>query len=299
MLNVWRIPLLFFVSGMGVFFAIKKRDWKQLLQERAKRILLPFVFGMLIIVPIHILILQKYYGWELSYKPGPSHLWFLGNIFIYTCLLLPVFIYLNKSKENKLLVKLRSLLAHPLGLLFVMMLFIAEAMLVNPNPYELYAMTTHGFVLGFLAFLCGYLFMYSGESFWIMIGKWRWLFIVSALLLYIYRTYQGYQGQFQVPLYRLSIESSLWIYSVFAFAYKHLNKNSKVLNYLSQSAYPIYIIHMIFIYLASYLIFPLNINVQLKYLIVVVFLFVGSFAFYEFFIRRLTLIRPLFGLKKN
>ncbi|UCG26758.1 MAG: acyltransferase family protein, partial [Bacteroidales bacterium] len=35
MLNVWRIPLLFFVSGMGVCFAIRKRNWKQLLQERA------------------------------------------------------------------------------------------------------------------------------------------------------------------------------------------------------------------------------------------------------------------------
>ena len=39
MLNIWRIPLLFFVSGMGVFFALQKRDWKQLIQERAKRIL--------------------------------------------------------------------------------------------------------------------------------------------------------------------------------------------------------------------------------------------------------------------
>jgi len=299
MLNIWRIPLLFFVSGMGVFFAIQKRNWKQLLQERAKRILLPFVFGMLVIVPIHILLLQKYYGWELSYKPNPSHLWFLGNIFIYTCVLLPVFIYLKNHKDITLFAKLRSLLAHPLGLLIVMGLFIAEAMIVNPNPYELYAMTTHGFVLGFLAFLCGYLFMYSGEPFWKMICQWRWVFIVSALALYIYRTYQGYQGHFQVPLYRLSIESSLWIYAIFAFGYKHLNKNSHALKYLSQSAYPIYIIHMIFIYLASYLIFPLDINVQLKYLIVVVFLFVGSFVFYEFFIRRLALIRPLFGLKKN
>ena len=71
MLNIWRIPLLFFVSGMGVFFAIQKRNWKQLLQERTRRILLPFVFGMLFIVPIHILLLQKYYGWELGYKPSP------------------------------------------------------------------------------------------------------------------------------------------------------------------------------------------------------------------------------------
>src|SRR5687767_7815238 len=47
MLNVWRIPLLFFVSGMGVCFAFHNRNWKQLLRERAGRILLPFLFGML------------------------------------------------------------------------------------------------------------------------------------------------------------------------------------------------------------------------------------------------------------
>lgn len=295
MLNVWRIPLLFFVSGMGVFFAIQKRDWKQLLQERAKRILLPFVFGMLVIVPIHMFLLQNYYEWELSYKPNPSHLWFLGNIFVYILVLLPVFMYLKKHQNKTIFVKLRSLLAHPLGLLIVMLLFIAEAMIVNPYPYEMYAMTTHGFVLGLLAFLCGFLFMYSGEPFWKMICKWRWVFITVALSLYVYRTYQG---QVQVPLYRLSIESTLWIYSAFSFAYKYLNKNSNTLMYLSQSAYPIYIVHMIFIYLASYFIFPLNINVQLKYLIVVVCLFGGSFAVYEFFIRRFALIRPLFGLKK-
>ena len=38
MLNVWRIPLLFFVSGMGLYFAMKKRNWKQLFIERSKRI---------------------------------------------------------------------------------------------------------------------------------------------------------------------------------------------------------------------------------------------------------------------
>ena len=32
LLNVWRIPLLFFVSGMGVCFALRKRDWKELLK---------------------------------------------------------------------------------------------------------------------------------------------------------------------------------------------------------------------------------------------------------------------------
>ena len=59
MLNVWRIPLLFFVSGMGLYFAMKKRNWKQLLIERTKRILLPFVFGILAITPLHFLFFRN------------------------------------------------------------------------------------------------------------------------------------------------------------------------------------------------------------------------------------------------
>ena len=31
--NVWRIPLLFFVSGMGMCFAVRRRNWKQLLMR--------------------------------------------------------------------------------------------------------------------------------------------------------------------------------------------------------------------------------------------------------------------------
>src|SRR3546814_372702 len=44
MMNIWRIPLLFFVSGMGVCFAMRKRSWQQLLLERAGRILVPYLF---------------------------------------------------------------------------------------------------------------------------------------------------------------------------------------------------------------------------------------------------------------
>lgn len=36
LLNVWRIPLLFLVSGMGVYFAMRKRNVLQLLLEKRK-----------------------------------------------------------------------------------------------------------------------------------------------------------------------------------------------------------------------------------------------------------------------
>jgi hypothetical protein len=62
-------------------------------------------------------------------------------------------------------------------------------------------------------------------------------------------------------------------------------------------AYPIYIIHMIFLYLGSLLLFPLNTNVYVKFVLVWIFTVAGCFAKYEFFIRRINFIRILFGLK--
>ena len=101
LLNVWRIPLLFFVSGMGVCFAIRKRRWKQLIMERTRRILIPLLFGMLFIVPLHFLVWQKYYNQELHYRIHPGHLWFLANIFVYVLLLSPLFLYLKNNKSGR------------------------------------------------------------------------------------------------------------------------------------------------------------------------------------------------------
>ena len=292
MLNVWRIPLLFFVSGMGVCFAIRKRNWKQLLTERTIRILVPYIFGIFTVVPLQIFLLQKFYHFELSYNANPAHLWFLGNIFAYLVILLPVFFHLKANEDKRVVVWVKKALSNPLGLLLVITAFIVEALLVNPAIYEMYAMTWHGFFLGLLAFFFGFCFVLSGSSFWDMILKWRWAFLSLAILLNAYRLYE-----IRVPNFQLAIESNLWIFSVFGFGYRYLNHPSRILNYLSQAAYPIYIVHMVFLFMASFAIFPLPIPVQLKFLIVLLFTFIGSFTFYEFFIRRIPFIRPLFGLK--
>ncbi len=296
MLNVWRIPLLFFVSGMGGYFAIQNRNWKQLLKERAGRIFIPFVFGIFVIVPIHLYLWQLYYQWELNYHPNPAHLWFLGNIFAYVIILLPVFFYLKRNEEGRIVTWIKKCLSNPFGLLLVIAAFIIEVLLVDPNPYEMYVLTWHGFFLGLLAFLFGFCFVLSGPTFWNMILKWRWLFFAAAVLLYTYRLLQF---QMRVPNFQLVIESNFWIFSVFAFGYKYLNISSKALRYLSQAAYPIYIVHMIFLYLASLLVFPLDIEVQLKFILVLMFTVLGSFLLYEFIIRRVNIFRPLFGLKNE
>lgn len=294
MLNVWRIPLLFFVSGMGVCFAIRKRNWQNLLLERTKRIFLPFVFGVLAIVPIHMLIWQNYYSYDMSYVPNPGHLWFLGNIFIYVIVLLPLFFFLKKHADGKLAKAIRATLSNPLGLLLIISIFVIEALVIDPQMFELYYMTIHGFVLGFLAFLVGFCCVYAGEGFWRMITNWRFAFLILAIAMYTVRLVVF---QLKGPNFLISIESNLWILSVFAFGYKYLNRPSKVLNYLSQGAYPVYILHMIFLYLGSLLLFPMEMAVEVKFVLLVVFTMAGCLLTYDL-IRRVNLMRPLFGLKR-
>jgi glucans biosynthesis protein C len=293
MLNVWRIPFLFFVSGMGVYFAMQHRSWRQLLRERSLRILLPYLFGTVCIFPISLLILQHYYQWELTYTANAGHLWFLGNIFVYVVVLSPLFYYLKRNQHGRFVAGMRKMLGSPLGLIPVSALFIAEALIIKPYPYELYAMRWHGFVLGFLAFFCGFCFVLSGEIFWKMMVRWRWMFLAVALGLFILRTFVFGLGN---PVYLLVVESNGWIFSVFAFGYKYLNHRSCVLSYLSEAAYPVYILHMIFLFLGSWLIFPQALPVSLKFFAVLLFTCTGCFASFEI-IRRVAVLRPLFGLK--
>ena len=103
--------------------------------------------------------------------------------------------------------------------------------------------------------------------------------------------------QLKAPDYLMAVESNFWIFAAFGFANKYLNRPSKALSYLSQGAYPIYIIHMIFLYLGSLLILPLDLPTILKFISIVASTSIGCFALYDLIIKRVRFLRPIFGLK--
>lgn len=294
LLNVWRIPLLFFVSGMGVYFAIRKRNWKQVLLERGKRILIPFLFGIVAIAPLHMLLFQNYYKLPLNYFSHQGHLWFLGNIFAYVLILLPLFLYFKRNKNSLFILKFEKLMSFGIGPLLVSIPFIIEVLVIKPQLFALYAQTWHGFFIGLLAFFFGFMFMACGARFWNTIKTWKWLYLAIAIILFCVRYFMF---STESPGYLTAIESNAWILTVFGFAYHYLNKPSKVLNYFSKAAYPIYIIHMFALYLGAILILPLKISAILKFFLIVLFTTVFCYAFYEFVISKITFLKPLFGLK--
>ncbi|MDE3741039.1 acyltransferase family protein [Maribacter polysaccharolyticus] len=294
MLNVWRIPLLFYVSGMGLYFAMKKRSWRQLLLERTMRILLPFLFGIVAITPLHMFIFQKYYNMPLGYFPHQGHLWFLGNIFVYVLVLLPFFYCLKQKGGGKLRKGLSLVMGHPGGPLLLSLVFVLETIVVRPQLFAMYAQTWHGFFIGLLAFFFGFILMYSGEAFWKTVLKWRWLYFGMAVVLYGVR-YIMYETE--APGYLMAIESNCWIFWVFGLGHKNLNRPSALLGYLSKAAYPVYIIHMFVLYAGALLILPLEIPVVLKFLAITMFTGIGCFVLYESVVRRIYFLGPLFGMK--
>ena len=188
---------------------------------------------------------------------------------------------------------MRKLLSTPFGFVAIIGLFLAEFFLVNPDSFERYANTWHGFYLGLIAFLAGFMLNITGESTWNTLKRWKWVSLGLAVTAYVLRVFI-LKAQF--PMWATVIESNLWIFALLGIGHQYLNRPSKALTYLSTAAYPVYILHMFFLYLGSYLVFPMEINRFLELGLVILITFAGCFITYEG-IRRVSFLRPLFGLK--
>jgi len=98
-------------------------------------------------------------------------------------------------------------------------------------------------------------------------------------------------------MYLTAVESISWILGVFGLGYCYLNKPSKLLSYLSAAVYPVYIIHMFVLYAGALIILPLELHPMLQFIGITVFTFIFCFLIYEFILKRVAFLRPLFGLK--
>jgi hypothetical protein len=79
--------------------------------------------------------------------------------------------------------------------------------------------------------------------------------------------------------------------------FKHSTNNNKVLVYCSQAVLPFYILHQTIILLFGWFVIPLNMFFLLKYLIISTASFLLIMLIYEVCIKRLNVIRFLFGMR--
>ena len=296
MINIWRIPILFLISGMGIRFAMERRNWKQLLSDRTIRILVPWIFGIFVLEYIVSMILL-YLGWDATYTITFGHLWFLLNIFLYFSWLIGIMNYLRDNPDNGFFRFLTKLIRWRFGLFLFALPLMVEAWLIDPQHFSTYVDTLHGWLLGLICFFIGYIFISLRDVFWPAVERIRWPAFGIAILLYLIRllVFQ-LQGE---PNWLIAFESMCWMLAILGFGSLHLNKPSRSLSYLSKAVYPVYIVHMPVQFVIAYYLLPVTLPVILKLILLLAGTFGVSLLLYEYVLRRLKWIRPLFGIKSS
>jgi len=321
-LNQWRLPLLFVISGMGTYFALRKKNGWQFAGERILRLFVPLLFGMFMIVPPQVyverLAKHQFAGGYFDFWPSQlftggsypagnfswHHLWFLPYLLLFSLILIPVLLFIKKKPGNALSAWVSRTIARPFGIfVFLIPLYFIEAFIEPFFPVN-HALRGDWFTIinCCTLFFYGYLLMSAREAFWKAVITYRKRNLIIAiiafsLLMIMDVSFEdSYLVHFTEALVKV-LNFWAWILTLFGFAAVHLNKAGKFISYANEAVYPFYILHQTIMLIICYFIMDLHYGLLLKFTIIVAGTFTGTLIIYELLIRRWILIRPLFGLK--
>ncbi len=316
-LNQWRLPILFIISGMGTYYALSSRTLRQFNWERFTRLVIPLVFGMLIIVPPQVFIERITYGqfdgsliefylteaYNGIYPEGNfswHHLWFLPYLFLFSVVLSPIFIRIKRGKWT-----LMNWLKKPAQLyLMVIPLYLVEALVEPFFPVTL-ALIGDWFTISFyiILFFYGFLLLSIGPKFWELLDKIKTyaliIGIVAFSLMVLIRMFDDNIIRHFTEAMIKVVNLWSWMLAIMGYAAVHLNKKSRALAYANRSVYPFYILHQTITIIFAYFIKDLEWGLFLKFGLLTLATFGGSWLIYDLIILRIKFIHPVFGLKKG
>ncbi|WP_332773479.1 acyltransferase family protein [Phenylobacterium sp.] len=325
--NPWRLTLLFLVSGAATRFMADKLSAGDLAKARTARLLPPILLAVFVIVPpqTYYEIVEKlayagsfaeFYGKYVTasghWRPGGeplitptyNHMWFVVYLFLYSLILAAalkwgrgVVATLDRGVERVL--DGWGLLVWP-----VLVLVVLRATLF-PMFEVTHALVDdwYNHAVSFGVFLLGFLIAKSE------VLKARFIALRWPALLLAMASYGAYAalGWFlpdtdEITTGEIARQTAFaldqWfaIAAVLGFGGKHLTRGGPVLTYLTLGVFPFYIVHQTFIVVAGHYLARLGLNQALEAAILVAGTFAACFATYEL-VRRVNLLRPLFGLK--
>jgi len=315
--DLWQMQLLFLLAGWSMWFSLAKRSPERFLAERRDRLLIPFIFGVLALIPIAM------YAYELEVQPNTAtiwgawlgmytqiptdlngedgrwtmgHLWFIFYLLIIATFLLPFFTRYRNARIKKLsdqpVVSSKSL---PLQVIFLPV-FLTMGMVSIPFPGRNIFYYGSLFVLGFVLAarpeiqncidrlvpltlcLAAGLFVVEVIYFPLVYPP---LYDVSSILYWVVNSFGGW----------------LWVIGLIGLAHRYIKTGSKTLTYLSESSYPFYILHWVLLSVVAYFIIQLPVLPVISYLLMVAGTYVAAFAAYDLLVRRNRIMRKLFGMR--
>ena len=320
----WVMPLFFILSSISVASALRKRSAGEFIGERAKRLLVPLIFGIFVIAEPQVYIerishgefagsffdfypryFDGWYGFGGNFAWMGLHLWYLLFLFVFSLLLLfPFRALLPKiGKEGTSLIS--RLLARPESIYLLALPLIVVELWVNRYPETIGNRSFGGWspITYFVFFIIG--FLLSSHQIYSRLERFRYQALAGALvvtgvsfLLYFFDFFEGdgvadYLYQSAV----LPTGAWLWVVSFIGFSKRYLSVSNAMTRYANEAVLPFYILHQTVIVITGYFIIEWAAPVSLKYLFLASASFIVIMAMYELCVRRFSLTRFLFGMK--
>ena len=327
-LNPWRLELLFLVSGVATRFMLRKCAPGRLLRSRSTRLLIPLVFGMLVIVPPQSYLqiveslgypagfldfyLQHYFAFGSQFCPNPcillptwNHLWFVAYLWIYTMALGAVLIVVPGIVEW-IERRIAPALSGVLLLVVPSVLFAAYRFVLLPRFPSTHALfgDWYNHAVYVTVFLIGFLLAHA-KTFWDTIERRRWLALALAVMFFLsflallWTRDAGAPHSLWLKLYggtAYGFYQWLCITAVLGFARRWLTADSAARRYLTDAIFPYYIVHQTAIILIAHQLQGRDLPAGLEASIVIGGTIAVCVLTYEI-VRRVAVLRPLFGLR--
>ena len=324
----WRLPLLFFIAGVGVRFSLKKRSIPKFFGERVVRLFIPLVFAIFFITPIQVYFewLQngriamgylEFYPSVFEIVPYPdgsftwSHMWFVAYLFVFTILLLPLFALSKVKGTQKIQGKIDSMFKKPILHFILAIPFVAliyglyldwpeQGSLID--DWYVFCSSIAFYFLGFI--------VSALPNFWQTCLEKRRLFLSFALgiaLVLFIQFFWNWEAskptQRTLQFYWFGLLSGIhtWmiILSCIGYAMRYLNFSSRRLQYLNSAVYPFYILHQAVIVASGYYLLAWPLPILVKFILLVVVCTGVIVLLYHFIIRKTMITRVLFGMRWN
>lgn len=332
--NFWIMPLLFMLAGAGTRFALKTKTTIQYIRDRYWRLVIPYIFGILILIPpqryVECLSKGKFFGTFLDFlpwypghrlfivnfgfnpvwfgEPG-THLWFLAFLFIFSLIALPIIRYF-KSESGERHIKQLVAVGEKLGGIYFFVIPLACVKILLQPIYPKYS-SWADFTFWFLIFIFGYILFYdqrlvenADRHKYISLGIGILLLVLLIVLFIFFLDYV--KRWWDHPDYSLgciffhiiwSVTTWSWLMFFLGAGKAFLNFENACLNRLNEAVMPFYMLHQTIILLIGFQVIQWPINVMFKYIAISTTSFIAIIAIYYLFIIRFNWLRILFGMK--
>lgn len=318
----WRMALLYTIAGIGTWFALRNRTPKQYLKGRSRRLLWPIALAVFVLVPPQVAAERLQEGvhynsvWDFlrsysdlrAYPDGNwtwHHLWFVAYLFVYSVILLPLFVWLRDRAPRSVHQRIEHffasdriyLLAIPMALFYA---FLIQQFHGPPDIFRDMAM----FLVYGCTFLYGYLIA-DNPMVWEGIVKRRWISLILAFLLFAYVNYHRWHKLEPPPGYypaSLAYEACLgampWYFTmgILGFGRKYIVSAPKWLHYGNEAAYPVYVLHQTIVVGLAFFLVQTPLHVHLKFVILATLSLALTGGTYHFLVRPFPRVRYLFGM---